>query len=242
MAGFAETAEDMEDIFRLRYEVFNSAFSGNLAGMQNRDEPDLDNDHYDAHCKHLLVRDARTGEAIATTRLLTDEAAGMVGHFYSQSEFFLPGLTSLSGKVLELGRTCIKENYRDGAAIFTLWQTLARYLADNRFRFLIGCASISMDDGGIQTEAIMKDIRQKYLDTSQINAKPKTPVPSIQLPENVVARVPALLKTYLRLGARVCGEPCWDKEFGCADVFILLDMHNLCPRYARRFHLENWKP
>ena len=239
VAGFATTAQDMEDIFRLRFEVFSSTFNGNFEAQS---EHSLDTDLFDAHCQHLIVRDLSTGKAVATTRLLGDEKAGMIGHFYSQNEFFLPGITVLPGKVLELGRTCIREQYRDGAAIFTLWQALARFLADNRYRFLIGCASISMDDGGIQTEAIMKDIREKYLDNSRIRAVPKVEVPQLSLPENVVARPPALLKTYLRLGARVCGEPSWDQEFGCADVFILLDMHQLCPRYARRFHLENWKP
>ncbi|MTI15509.1 GNAT family N-acetyltransferase [Sansalvadorimonas verongulae] len=238
MAGFATSAQDMEDIFRLRFEVFSSTFNGNF---DSQCEHSLDTDPFDNHCQHLIVRDIRTGETVATTRLLGDENASLIGHFYSQNEFYLPGITELPGKVLELGRTCINEQYRDGAAIFTLWQTLARFLADNKYRFLIGCASISMDDGGIQTEAIMKDIREKYLDNSRIQARPKVQVPQISLAENVVARPPALLKTYLRLGARVCGEPSWDQEFGCADVFILLDMHNLCPRYARRFHLENWK-
>ncbi|WP_281645646.1 GNAT family N-acyltransferase [Parendozoicomonas sp. Alg238-R29] len=238
IAGFATSTQDMEDVFRLRFEVFTNTFNGDFDSQSTQC---LDTDLFDAHCKHLIVRDAKTEEAVATTRLLGDEEAGLIGHFYSQGEFFLPGMTELPGKILELGRTCIKEQYRDGAAIFTLWQTLARFLAENKYRFLIGCASISMDDGGIQTEAIMKDIREKYLNNTRIKAIPKVPVPQLTLPENVVARPPALLKTYLRLGARVCGEPCWDQEFGCADVFILLDMHELCPRYARRFHLENWK-
>ncbi len=248
VAGFATTEQDMLDIFQLRYEVFSSTFNANLGGSSkavdnmNPEHAEQDTDLFDAHCKHLIVRDNTTGAAIATTRLLGDEEAGLLGHYYSQGEFFLPGLTELPGRTLELGRTCIKEQYRDGAAIFTLWQTLARFLSENSYRFLIGCASISMDDGGVQTEAIMKDIRDKYMDDSQLKAIPKTSVPQLTLPDNVVARVPALLKTYLRLGARVCGEPCWDKEFGCADVFILLDMLNLSPRYARRFHLENWKP
>ncbi len=237
----AQSEQDMNDIFRLRYQVFAKSFSyqlgGGAPGKQNQDI-----DSYDPYCQHLIVRDNTTGQAIATTRLLGSEEASLIGHFYSQGEFYLPGLTELPGEVLELGRTCIHEEYRDGAAIFSLWQALARFLTSCSYRYLIGCASISMDDGGIQTEAIMKEIRERYLDDSRIKAIPKTPVPDISLPENVVARMPALLKTYLRLGAKVCGEPCWDKSFGCADVFILLDTHELCPRYARRFHLENWCP
>ena len=229
----ASTRKDLEDSFKLRYHVFSKTFGSNFNGSST------DMDLFDAHCKHLIVRDSNTGKAIATTRLLGDEEAGLIGHFYSQGEFSLPGLTRLPGRILEIGRTCIHEDYRDGSAIFTLWQGLARFLKENNYRFLIGCASISMDDGGIQTEAIMRQIRDRYIDTSMLRAVPITSVPSIDLPDNVLAQMPALLKTYLRLGARACGEPCWDKEFGCADVFILLDMDNLCPRYARRFHLDS---
>jgi putative hemolysin len=47
--------------------------------------------------------------------------------------------------------------------------------------------------------------------------------------------MPPLLKAYLRLGAWVCGEPCWDPEFRVADVFVLLDVTRLDTRYARHF-------
>ena len=47
--------------------------------------------------------------------------------------------------------------------------------------------------------------------------------------------MPPLLKAYMRLGARICGEPCWDEDFQVADVFILLKRDELCPRYARHF-------
>ena len=44
-----------------------------------------------------------------------------------------------------------------------------------------------------------------------------------------------------RLGARACGEPYWDPDFQCADVFMLLDVRELNPRYARHF-LKTDKP
>lgn len=47
--------------------------------------------------------------------------------------------------------------------------------------------------------------------------------------------VPPLLKGYLRSGAVVCGEPCWDPDFNCADLFLYLGIDRLAGRYARRF-------
>ena len=58
---------------------------------------------------------------------------------------------------------------------------------------------------------------------------------SLDLPSNVIAEMPPLLKAYMRLGAKICGEPCWDEDFQVADVFILLKRDELCPRYARHF-------
>jgi len=48
-------------------------------------------------------------------------------------------------------------------------------------------------------------------------------------------RMPPLLKAYLNLGAKACGEAFWDQDFNCADVFMLLNVSDLCPRYARHF-------
>jgi putative hemolysin len=39
----------------------------------------------------------------------------------------------------------------------------------------------------------------------------------------------------MRLGARICGEPCWDPDFNTADLVVLLDPAQLRQRYARRF-------
>ena len=68
-----------------------------------------------------------------------------------------------------------------------------------------------------------------------LRAEPRTPLPALQVPENLSAEMPPLLKAYMRLGAKICGEPCWDRDFQVADVFILLKRDELCPRYARHF-------
>lgn len=47
--------------------------------------------------------------------------------------------------------------------------------------------------------------------------------------------LPALLRGYLRLGAWVCGEPAHDPDFGVADLYVLLSMRRVNPRYLRHF-------
>lgn len=215
----------------LRYRVFSAEFDAKLNGA----ELGLDMDDYDIHCSHIGVRDLNSGELVATTRLLDHQAAAGLGRYYSEEEFALHGLARLEGPVLEIGRTCVDVAYRNGATIAVLWGELAEVLNEGGYRYLMGCASISMQDGGIQAHAVMQRLRERYLCTEHLRAEPKHPLPQLDLPGNVIAEMPPLLKAYMRLGAKICGEPCWDRDFQVADVFILLKRDELCPRYARHF-------
>ncbi|UYP29538.1 GNAT family N-acetyltransferase [Pseudomonas sp. Z8(2022)] len=215
----------------LRYRVFSAEFGARLDGA----ELGLDRDHYDIHCRHIGVRDLQSGQLVATTRLLDHQAAAGLGGYYSEEEFALHGLAGLEGPVLEIGRTCVDGAYRNGATIAVLWGELAEILNEGGYRYLMGCASISMQDGGIQARAIMQRLRERYLCTEHLRAEPRHPLPQLDLPGNVIAEMPPLLKAYMRLGAKICGEPCWDRDFQVADVFILLKRDELCPRYARHF-------
>lgn len=221
----------LQEAQALRFRVFSAEFDAQLNGA----EQGLDMDEYDLHCLHIGVRDLNTGELVATTRLLDHQAARRLGRFYSEEEFSLHGLTNLQGPILELGRTCVDTEYRNGGTIAVLWSELAEVLNEGGYRYLMGCASISMQDGGVQAHAIMQRLRERYLCTEHLRAEPKNPLPTLDLPGNVIAEMPPLLKAYMRLGAKICGEPCWDQDFQVADVFILLKRDELCPRYARHF-------
>ena len=215
----------------LRYRVFGEEFGARLEGA----ELGLDCDGFDVHCSHLGVRDLASGALVATTRLLDHHTARKLGRFYSEDEFRLHGLAKLDGPSLEIGRTCVAAEYRNGATIAVLWSALAEILNEGGYRYLMGCASIPMRDGGIQARAVMQRLRERYLCTEHLRAEPRQPLPPLDVPDNLTAELPPLLKAYMRLGAKICGEPCWDPDFQVADVFILLKRDELCPRYARHF-------
>ena len=107
----------------------------------------------------------------------------------------------------------------------------------NWIDYLFGCASIDMSDGGLQAEAIMKRVRQKSMAPVNKRITPTNPVPPLPSTQNeaVSAPLPPLLKAYFRLGAVACGEPCYDPDFNCADVLVLVDVHNMQASYARHF-------
>lgn len=227
----------------LRYEVFSDEFGAQFNCPANPQSdarsdggaPRLDADAFDPHCQHIGVRDLSSGRLVATTRLMDHEMATKLGRFYSEGEFSIQGLAELQGPLLELGRTCVDPQYRNGATIGVLWGELAEILNEGGYRYLMGCASISMRDGGVQAQAIVRRLRRENLCTEQLRVVPRTPLPGLDLPEQVTAQLPPLLKGYLRAGAKICGEPCWDPDFRTADIFVLLNRDELCPRYAKHF-------
>lgn len=229
--GFARTAEEVRETQRLRYQIFAEEMGAQL----DCDEPGIDCDHYDAYCLHLTVRDTINGRLLACTRVLTDAQAANAGGFYSAGEFDLSMIDSLPGRVMEIGRTCVDAEYRSGAVIATLWQGLAGYFTQEGFDYLFGCASIGLEDGGAQAHAILQQIRGRHMAPAYQHVRPYYPLPAPDGYPQQRVRMPPLLKAYLSLGAKACGDPYWDRDFNCADVFMLLNVSDLCPRYARHF-------
>ncbi len=232
---FVELATSAQDILasqQLRYRVFAEEMGASVTSAAER----ADIDRFDAYCEHLLVRELDSGRIVASTRLLDEEGAEKAGSFYSETEFDLLQVTTLNGRKLEVGRTCVDPNYRQGAAIAVLWSGLAGYIHLRQIDYLFGCASINMSDGGVLATALMNRLRHHAFSTEDRRVSPRRPLPPATVADDAIsAPLPPLLKAYVRLGARACGEACWDPDFRVADVFMLLDIDELDPSYSRHF-------
>lgn len=229
--SFATSPEEIQETQQLRYRIF----AGELGAQIDGGELGLDTDRFDPYCRHLMVRDNDTGRVIACTRVLTDDQAARAGGFYSAGEFDLSMIDSLPGRVMEIGRTCVDAEHRSGAVIAILWQGLAAYFTSHGYDYLFGCASIGLEDGGAQAHAILEQIQRKHMAPPSQRVRPYYPLPKADGRPLDKVRMPPLLKAYLSLGAKACGDAYWDQEFNCADVFMLLNVSDLCPRYARHF-------
>jgi len=65
---------------------------------------------------------------------------------------------------------------------------------------------------------------------------PRIPLAALPKPDDdATPDLPPLIRGYLRLGARMCGEPAWDPAFNVADLFLLLSLDRLNARYAQHF-------
>jgi putative hemolysin len=215
----------------LRYRVFAEEMGARL----HSPEAGLDIDEIDAYCDHLVVYDVQCSKIVGCTRLLRDDQAGRLGRYYSESEFRLDGVLALPGRFLEVGRTCVDSTYRGGVIIASLWTGLAEYVRRHKLDYLMGCASISPGPSGFAVDAVYRNIEPDQLGPAALGVTPKHPVPAWKRCQRDESGIPPLLQAYLRLGAQVCGAPCWDEDFNVMDVFILLRLERLQARYERHF-------
>ena len=49
--------------------------------------------------------------------------------------------------------------------------------------------------------------------------------------------IPSLLKAYLKFGAKVAGEPAFDKDFDCVDFLTIMKKNEIMETLGRRFQL-----
>ncbi|ADJ62763.1 GNAT family N-acetyltransferase [Herbaspirillum seropedicae] len=229
--SLASTPEEVREVQRLRYKVFIEAM--NLSALANPEG--LDKDEFDDYCDHLIVRDSKTLSVVGTYRVLSPHGARRMGKFYSEQEFDLSRLDNIRGVIAEAGRACIHPDYRSGGVIMMLWAGLAAYMRKERCEYLMGCASVSLADGGHNAAALYHAFREKNMAPPDYRVAPLLPFPLEDRQTGVEPQIPPLLRGYLRSGAWVCGEPAWDPDFHSADFFLLLPLSKLDSRYARHY-------
>ncbi len=232
--GIATTPEEVEQLQRLRYEVYtkemNVVFPGAVDGV--------DIEPFDQYCVHLMVSDLNTGAVVGTYRILSPEKAIEAGGYYSEQEFDLGELEQFRSVLCECGRSCTHPDYRNGQAIMLLWNGLTRYLLSNNYRYMLGCASVSLADGGLQASKVWRAAKRE-IDAHPERPKmyPLNPYPLEKLNLTDDARTPALIKGYLKIGAQICGEPAFDQDFNSADFPVIIDVANIDQRYKKHFGL-----
>ncbi|WP_333744226.1 GNAT family N-acetyltransferase [Streptomyces ardesiacus] len=233
--ALARDEEDVRAAQRLRHDVF----AGEMGALLASPRPGHDVDPFDAYCDHLLVREETTGQVVGTYRLLPPERAAVAGRLYAENEFDLAPLDAIRPGLVEVGRSCVHSDHRDGAVIGLIWAGIARYMTDRGHAWLAGCCSLPLADGGMLAAGTWERVRTKHLAPEEYRVRPLLPwVPrpaSPAAPPRARTELPALLRGYLRLGAWVCGEPAHDADFGVADLYVLLPMDRVDPRYLRHF-------
>ncbi len=232
---FAQDGAQLDRVLRLRYQVFNLELREGLEASQ---ATGLDRDEFDAVCHHLMVIDGTSGEIVGTYRLQTSAMAARHLGFYSAGEFDVDALPpEVRDNAVELGRACISLAHRNRQVLFLLWRGLAAYVIHNRAQCFFGCSSLTGQDprDGRSMLELLKargDVHPTFNVPPLPGFECVVPVGSDPLPE---VEIPPLFRTYLRYGAKVCGEPAIDRKFKTIDFFMLFELAGLDTRTFRLF-------
>lgn len=235
--GLATSESEVQEAQALRYRVFAGELGARLDTHSSR--IGLDIDHYDGFCDHLIVRDRQSLAVVGTYRILPPHAARAAGSYYSESEFDLDSLANIRGSLVEVGRSCVHPDHRAGAVMTLLWSGLTEYMRGSGHRYLAGCASISLADGGRNAAGVYQALCDNHSSPDTWRVVPRRPARLLERFPDVVAspptRIPPLIKGYMRVGAYICGEPAWDADFNTPDLFLLLPMTRMSARYTQHF-------
>jgi len=231
VARITQDPTEIRQALELRYRVFAEGMGANI----DSGEAGIDRDRFDDVCLHLIVKDVNNDKVVGYSRILTNELAEQAGGFYSASEFDLSNIIQADKTYMEIGRTCVDPDFRSGAVIGLLWSGIAQFMSAHNIDFLMGCASIPLNDGYARAVAIVNHLREKHYTPADVRAEPRVHMPTIETDLEGARLVPPLLKAYLRIGVKVCGEPFLDKDFNVADALILLNRDNINQRYLRHF-------
>jgi len=237
--SWARHLDEVREAQKLRHSVF----AGEMGAVLSNAVPGHDVDLFDDFCEHLLVRDAASRQVIGTYRVLTPAQAKRVGSTYSDTEFDLTRLRSVRERMVELGRSCVHRDHRHGGVIMALWGALAGFMVRNQLDTMIGCASIPMQHegphglvgGGHAAASIWRQLKGTHLAPIDFHVRPRLPLPIDQLDDTLDVDPPALIKGYLRLGAKVMGPPAWDPDFNAADLPMIMRISDLPNRYRKHF-------
>jgi len=243
----ATTAAEIDASQALRYRVFYKE-------MGARADPPTaasqrDRDAYDAVADHLLVIDHSIGDGpegvVGTYRLIRADAAATLGRFYSADEYDISSVLAFPGQVLELGRSCVAPAYRNRSAMQLLWRGIAAYVGKHRIDLMFGCASLP----GTDPDAIAVDLT--YLHTHHLapaSFRPRAvPARYVEMrrmdpasldPRRALARLPPLIKGYLRLGGFVGDGAVIDAQFNTTDVAVVVKTDLITQKYTRHYELQ----
>jgi putative hemolysin len=246
-ARLAVTQAEIEAAQALRYQVFYDEMGASpdpAVAATGRDR-----DAYDQVADHILIVDHAIGPGpegvIGTYRLIRREAADKIGRFYSADEYDIAPLLALPGRVLELGRSCIRADYRGRAAMQLLWRGIAAYVFQHRIDIMFGCASLP----GTDPDALAAELSYlyhhhlappalrpvavagRYVDMRRVAAD------SIDA-RRVLVRLPPLIKGYLRLGGFVGDGAVIDRPFNTTDVAVVVKTDLVTDRYYRHYERQ----
>jgi L-ornithine Nalpha-acyltransferase len=240
---FAESAMEVKAAQALRYRVF---YLEQGRGESSIDPAGIDVDKFDEFCLHLVVVEKTNNKIVGTYRVHPGTVAKANLGLYTATEYDLEGIDNIIDDVIEVGRSCVCPHYRNGAVVALLWAGLAQTMVRGDFRFLLGCVSLETSEPAVGW-ALHEYLCNRGQITDTIIAKPKSNFILDKVAQEDIDRltatpmrkhIPPLFRGYVRLGAKICGKPVFDRDFGTIDFLILVDLELMPEKYFKHFKMR----
>ncbi|MGH1396487.1 MAG: GNAT family N-acetyltransferase [Trichormus sp.] len=217
----ASTNQDLESIFRLRFQVFNLELG---LGFSSSSLTQMDQDQFDDVCHHLMLICKETGQTIGTYRMQTYQMAAYNLGFDAADIFNLQGIPDniLQGSV-EVGRACVAKEYRQIQALLLLWQGLANYLIWSGNEYFFGCASLLTQSPSEAAYAYGYFQKNGWIhENILVYPHPKY---CLNIPQichrKYHVEIPKIIQAYLSIGAKICSLPAIDEHFKTIDFLTI---------------------
>ena len=240
----ADTKSELKQAQALRYSVFYKEKKAKPTFTKKIIK--LDYDKIDKYADHLIVLDKKNtkNKIVGTYRLIRGDVAKLYGGYYSSSEFNLINITNnyKDKHILELGRSCVHQDYRNGSIMNLLWKAIAEYVKFYDIKILLGCASFS----GIEPTKYSDELsylRQNFCLPEHLSVESfdKNIYPVYKLKENnsnqlrIFAKLPPLLKGYLRVGGKVSHNFYVDHNFNTIDLCVVVNTSDIDEKYRKKY-------
>ena len=255
----ARSPKDIKRAQKLRYRVFYKEMKAipDFASRLKR----RDIDPFDAICDHLLVIDTAAPakkknalpslpykpRVVGTYRLLRQDVAQQHGGFYSSQEFDLQPLFARHAglRFLELGRSCVEQDYRDKRTVELLWHGIWAYVRQHKIDAMFGCASFAGTDPDalalplsfLHHHAQAKPEWRAQAQKSRAVTLNRMPLEQVDF-KTTLHEMPPLIKGYMRVGAKFGADAVIDYQFGTIDVLVMLPVSDIHPKYLGYFGSE----
>ena len=211
----------------------------------------LDYDRIDKFADHLIVIDKTQkdfkNKIIGTYRLTRGDVGISFGGLYTSAEFNLSNILNSynHSQILELGRSCVHKDYRNGFIMNLLWKAIAEYIKLYDIKILLGCASFpGTDINKFSNE--LSYLRENFSLPDDLSV--------VSLDENIFhthstdntnlnklrtfAKLPPLIKGYLRVGGKVSSSYYIDYNFNTIDLCVVVKTSSINKKYKKKFLKE----
>ncbi len=246
----AQNQDEIEAAQRLRYRVFYEELDAIPSPEMKKLRRDIN--EFDEAADILIVIDNSIEnpdeQIVGTYRFLRQEIADKYGHFYTSDEYDITALQKSGEKLLEVGRSCVLEPYRTRALIQKMWGFIADYVAEHQIGLMFGCASFP----GTDVSTIEKELSYLYHYHLAEEALRPVVLPQHRIDMNLIpkeeldakrifAKLPPLVKGYLRLGASIGDGAFIDRQWNSVDVCIVMPTLQVTERYVKHYQRETDK-